>query len=203
MAIGFSKSGLRRSSPEALTVAVTAQNNDRIADLRNSMMPCNSLEDYRSEIIKLWDHAKQSFLIIGRYLNQAKERLPHGEFLRLVERELPFGRGQAFQLRAVATMVDTGRVLEEELPSSPSIAYELSKLEPIDLEDARRQGLLKATTTRAEIREWRRDKSLAGLKAISDETKQRLRAALLKRIDKLESDLQKARTELQHLDDKT
>lgn len=200
MAIGFSKSGLRRSEATQVAAIISPYNADRTSDLRNSMVPCASVEEYSAEIGKLWDHAKQSFLLIGRYLNQAKERLAHGEFLRLVERELPFGRGQAFQLRAVATMVDTGKVLEDELPSSPSIAYELSKLEPLELEEARKQGLLKANTTRAQIRDWRRGKSLSGLSEISEESRHRLKAALMKKIEKLELDLARARDELHHLD---
>ena len=200
MAIGFSKSGLRRSSATPSTAIISPYNADRTSDLRNSMVPCGTVEEYSTEIGKLWDHAKQSFLIIGRYLNQAKERLAHGEFLQLVEKELPFGRGQAFQLRAVATMVDTGKVLEDELPSSPSIAYELSKLEPLELEEARKQGLLRSTTTRAQLRDWRRGKSLSGLSGISDESRQRLKVALVKKIEKLEIDLARARDELKHLD---
>lgn len=200
MAIGFSKSGLRRAASASPVSTAAPYNTDRTADLRNSMIPCTNVEEYSAEIGKLWDHARQSFLIIGRYLNQAKDRLQHGEFLRLIERELPFGRGHAFQLRAVATMVDTGKVLEEELPSSPSIAYELSKLEPIEIEDARQQGLLRANTTRAQIREWRREKTLAALSSVRGDSRQRLKAALIQRIEKLETDLSKAREELRRLD---
>lgn len=202
MAIGFSKSNLRRAQTlvESDGSALTPPNLDRTADLRNSMVPCRTLDDYRSEIAKLWDHARQSFLLIGRYLNDAKDRLPHGQFQHLVEREVPFGRSQAFQFRAIATMVDTGKVLEDELPSSSSIAYELSKLEPVELEDARKQGLLKGNVTRTQIRSWRRDKNLANLHDISGQAKGRLREALIRRIGRLETELGKAREELKQLD---
>jgi hypothetical protein len=203
MAIGFSKSNLRRvpTVVEADGHNLLPINRDRTADLRNSMVPCRTIDDYRSEIGKLWDNARQSFLLIGRYLNDAKDRLPHGEFQHLVEREVPFGRSQAFQFRAIATMIDTGKVIEDELPSSSSIAYELSKLEPIELEDARKQGLLKGTVTRTQIRNWRREKNLACLKDVSGESKRRIREGLVRRITRLESELGKAREEIRRLDD--
>jgi hypothetical protein len=204
MAIGFSKSNLRRIPAPAQAdgdgSSLVPINQDRTADLRNSMVPCRTIGDYRSEIGKLWDHARQSFLLIGRYLNDAKDRLPHGEFQHLVEREVPFGRSQAFQFRAIATMVDTGKVLEDELPSSSSIAYELSKLEPVELEDARRHGLLKGNVTRTQIRSWRREKNLASLHDVSGQARGRLREALIRRVSRLEAELGKAREELQRLD---
>jgi hypothetical protein len=201
MALGFSKSNLRRTAPSIDDQGNTLVplNTDRTADLRNAPIPCQTVGEYRLEIGKLWDHARQSFLLIGRYLNDAKDRLPHGEFQGLIERELPFGRGQAFQFRAIATMVDTGKVIEDELPSSASIAYELSKLAPVELENARQHGLLKSNVTRTQIRNWRREKSLQDLNAVSGSAKARLREALLRRVTRLEAELAKAREELNHL----
>jgi hypothetical protein len=200
MAIGFSKSGLRKASSTSTVTDLIPTNFDRTSDLRNSAIPCKTLEDYRSEITKLWDHARQSFLLIGRYLNTAKDELAHGEYQLLIERDLPFGRSQAFQFRAIATLVDTGKVLADELPSSASIAYELSKLAPVDLEDARRSGLLRGNVTRNQIRSWRREKSLTDLRAVSRESRARMRESLQRRIERLQQDLANAKEELKRLE---
>jgi hypothetical protein len=97
-------------------------------------------------------------------------------------------------------MVDAGKVIEDELPSSSSIAYELSKLEPVELEDARKQGLLKGNVTRTQIRSWRREKNLTSLRDVSGEAKRRIKEGLIRRISRLEAELDKAREELMRLD---
>jgi len=201
MAVGFSKSNLRKASgADGGLASLAPVNLDRAADLRNSMIPCRSVREYQAEITKLWDHARQSFLLIGRYLNDAKDRLEHGEFERLMARELPFSKSQAFQFRAIAAMIDGGRLVEEELPSSASIAYELSKLEPVDLQEARERGLLAGAVTRTQIRAWKREKTLAGFKDVSSQSRRLLKDALVRRIARLEEELRKAREELMKID---
>jgi hypothetical protein len=202
VALAFSKSKLKGVTAATSLIERNAVplNADRTADLRNAMVPCRTVVDYRSEIEKLWDHAKQSFLLIGRYLNDAKDSLPFGEFQQLLARELPFGQSQAFQFRAIAKMVDEGKVLDSELPSSASIAYELSKLEPIEIEDARKAGLLKGNVTRTQIRLWRREKQLDNLRDLSTVGKERQREALKRRITRLQSELSKAKEELRRFD---
>ena len=199
--VTFSKSGLRKSSPNEATEALVPINMDRTSALRNTMVPCQSAAEYSAEIGKLWQHARISFVLIGRYLNEAKGRLPHGEFESMVQRELPFSKSQAFQFRAVATMIDGGRLQDHEVPSSPSIAYELSKYEPFELEDARKRGLLTSTVSRLQLRNWRRDRSLANLGGVSEHSKGMLRGALSKKISKLREQLQSAEQELAKLDE--
>ena len=199
--VTFSKSGLRKATTVESTQALTPVNLDRTSDFRNSMVACESVAEYTAEIGKLWQHARVSFVLIGRYLNEAKVGLPHGEFERMVQRELPFSKSQAFQFRAVATMIDGGRIQDHELPSSPSIAYELSKYEPYELEDARKLGLLTPTVSRVELRKWRRDRSLANLTTVSDHSKNMLKSALTKRIHKLREQLRASEEELKRLDD--
>jgi hypothetical protein len=199
--VTFSKSGLRKSNLNETAEALVPVNIDRTSALRNAMIPCQSVAEYTIEIGKLWQHARVSFVLIGRYLNEAKDRLPHGEFESMVQRELPFSKSQAFQFRAVATMIDGGRLQDHEVPSSPSIAYELSKYEPFELEDARKRGLLTSTVSRQQLRNWRRDRSLANLGGVSEHSKSMLRGAMLKKIAKLREQLQLAEQELAKLDE--
>jgi hypothetical protein len=199
--VTFSKSSLHKEKPNENRETLVPINTDRTSALRNSMVPCQSAAEYMNEISKLWQHARVSFILIGRYLNEAKIHLPHGEFESMVQRELPFSKSQAFQFRAVAAMIDGGRLQDHEVPSSPSIAYELSKYEPFELEDARKRGLLISTVSRAQLRNWRRDRSLASLGEISEHSKKMLRSALTKRIIKLRGQLTAAEEELAKIDE--
>src|SRR4051812_28069269 len=70
--------------------------------VRTAQRELRNPDEYVREIYRLWREAQQSFLAIGRYLIQAKRKLAHGEFQRLVEASLPFGRQTAYELRMIA-----------------------------------------------------------------------------------------------------
>src|SRR3954449_3624335 len=63
-------------------------------------------ENFAQAIAVLWQNAEECFLAIGRRLNEAKESLPHGEFQRLVQTDLPFTYPVANKLMRVAAAVD-------------------------------------------------------------------------------------------------
>src|SRR3954465_3418803 len=79
---------------------VMPQGDLRIVTLNMAVVPYDRREDYVREIAALWKRAQATFLTIGHYLNQAKERLPYGEFNAMIEQELPFGAKTAHQIRA-------------------------------------------------------------------------------------------------------
>jgi hypothetical protein len=99
----------------------------------------------------LWQDVHHRFLMIGRLLVQAKKVLPHGEFDKMVEAELPFTAGIASQLRAVAEAVDTNRLAIDEMPKTYSVAYQLTTLDDEALKKARQEGLVHPDVRRAEV----------------------------------------------------
>ncbi len=118
---------------------------------------CQSADDFVREIHSLWRQTKARFLLIGRYLIAAKERWPHGDYERNIQDRLPFGPEVARQIKAVAEAVYLrGRLREEELPSSYSIAYYLTTLDEQQLADARSKGLTREDLKRREIIEFKK-----------------------------------------------
>ena len=57
-----------------------ATGGERKAAIITAEVALATKDDYIREITSLWNDARQRFLLIGRYLNRAKEQLPHGEF---------------------------------------------------------------------------------------------------------------------------
>ena len=107
-----------------------------------------------AEVEKLWAEAQEKFLTIGRYLVQAKRRF-HRTYEASILPLLPFGKGVAFQLRAVATAVDEGRLLEEEMPRSYATAYQLVSLPPRHFDLARKENLVRRDVLRREVEAFR------------------------------------------------
>jgi hypothetical protein len=145
--------GLKPSNKNALRRALQG-NEERFEEIRTNVLDLQNQAEYVDEISRLWRESQQRFLAIGRYLIQAKSRLPHGEFEEMVRTKLPFGVGVAYQLRAVAEAIDTGRVCEDELPPSYSIVYRVVKFTNYELEIARQRSLIRPNVTRREIEEF-------------------------------------------------
>ncbi|MBO1360260.1 hypothetical protein J2D73_10725 [Acetobacter sacchari] len=116
-----------------------------------------------------WERAARSFLEIGRALNSLDARLiSREEKLSLkagFDKLFPFSEPVASQFRRVAAAVDTGRLDESSLPGSYSAAYQLSLLEPDQLDTARKRGLVAPNASRSAIIAFRKsvDKSTTGV----------------------------------------
>lgn len=130
---------------------VLPQGDPRIDMLTNAVVRLERREDFAREIGALWKRAQATFLTIGQYLNQAKDRLPHGEFNAMIERDLPFGSKTAHQIRAASAAVQSGRLPAAQLPPNYTTLYYLSTLPDAALEQARRDGLLRPDLRRAEV----------------------------------------------------
>src|SRR6476661_2553236 len=107
---------------------VLPQGDPRIDMLTNAVVRLERREDFAREIGALWKRAQATFLTIGQYLNQAKDRLPHGEFNAMIERDLPFGSKTAHQIRAASAAVQSGRLPAAQLPPNYTTLYYLSTL---------------------------------------------------------------------------
>src|SRR5918997_5231871 len=66
-------------------------------------------------------------------------------------RPLPFSPRTAFQIRAAATAVASGRLPVEQLPPNYTTIYYLSTLPDAALEQARESGLLRPDVRRSEV----------------------------------------------------
>src|SRR5690242_7306099 len=128
---------------------------DRSAMLENAVVPYTKKADFIRAIEVLWRGAQEKFVAIGRYLNQAKLALPHGEFEEMIERELPFGRNVAHQLRVVAESIDSGRLPAERLPKNYSTLYLIARFSDDEREKAIQADIIRPDVRRAEVLAFR------------------------------------------------
>ncbi|CAO3459671.1 hypothetical protein [Azospirillum argentinense] len=143
--------------------------------------------DYVREITSLWENAQHKFLLIGRYLNMAKERLDHGEFLLMIERDLPFTRNIAFQMRSVAHAIDGGRFSEDELPPAYSVAYQIVSLKDDEVDQARARQLIRPDVKRDEVLAFKRDiRPVAAAKAKNEKALRAERERLVARLAEID-----------------
>lgn len=163
----------------------------RVDEIRKTALQLSGKDEYVHEIAQLWQDVQDKFLLIGRYLNRAKADLPHGEYQAMVERELPFGVQIAFQLRSVAEAIDSGRLLEQEVPNSYSVIYQITTLNDEELRIAREQKILRPSLTRAEIIRFKRDLRMSVMQR---------RALLRRRRDHLLAEQQRIQEELRQIE---
>lgn len=107
--------------------------------------------NFADVILSLWTEAEENFLAIGRYLNHAKTVLEHGEFMAMVERDLPFRYSTANRLMKVAAAIDDGLLPTDSLPPSYATVYEMVLLKPEEREQAAAQGLFRPDIRRQDI----------------------------------------------------
>jgi hypothetical protein len=160
---------------------VGSDESQRLSLMANTIRDVYSEADVVAEIDKLWGEAQEKFLAIGRYLVLAKARF-HRSYEASILPSLPFGKGVAFQLRAVATAVDEGRILEEEMPRSYATAYQLVSLPPTEFDLARKENLVRPNVLRREVAAFRlriRERTSKDRDALVRE-KERLEAEALK-----------------------
>jgi hypothetical protein len=117
----------------------------------------------RRAVTEAWERARGNFIEIGRALNRLYDRLRAPEeraaLKRGFDKLFPLSEPIAFQFRAVARMIDTGRLPIEVCPGSYSAAYQLSLLPPEDFEEAKRRGMIGRNTTRAAVIAFRKERA--------------------------------------------
>ena len=59
-------------------------------------------DDWAAAITKEWQATVRGIINVGKLLLGAKAGLPHGEFLPMIEKKLPFKRQTAFRLMTIA-----------------------------------------------------------------------------------------------------
>lgn len=133
-------------------VSVPASKADRRAsDISDAIVPCRTRQEFAQEIRYHWGRSRKEFLSIGRYLNRAKDTLPHGEFEAMIASDMPFSVETAFRFRAVADAIDSGRLTLDVLPGAESVAYQIVTMSPEELERAKAAGLVRPDVTRRQL----------------------------------------------------
>lgn len=134
-----------------------AAGDERVATVTVTEVALSTKTEFIQEIANLWVDVQKRVLLIGRYLNQAKDVLPHGEFQHMIRSELPFSEQVGYQMRQVAAAVDAGRFDEYELPRNYSVAYQLVTLSESELMIARERRLFRPDVRRSEVLALKRE----------------------------------------------
>lgn len=139
-----------------------AAGDERVTALTAADIDLQTKDHFIREISNLWVDVQKRVLLIGRYLNRAKQILPHGEFQEMLRYELPFSEQVAYQMRQVAAAVDAGRFEERELPRNYSVAYQLITLSEHELVVARERKLFRPNVRRSEVLALKRELRFTG-----------------------------------------
>jgi len=166
----------------------------RNSDIKLAFAELKTREQFVSEICTLWADAQERFILIGRYLTQAKQRLPHGEYTAMIEAELPFGPQVAFQLARVATAIEEGKLAVEELPRSYATAYHLTTLTDEELERARKAKIIRPDVKRREITAFKQQ-----VRARAGQSEQR--EMLMRQRERLMAERERIDIEIQRIND--
>lgn len=128
--------------------------NTRLAML-NKPRELATRAEFAEDIRRNWLNALEATVQVGRRLNEAKEKLPHGEYEAMVEQDLPFKPATARKLREVATFVDSGKVPLEQLPEAYSTVYAIATMPEERRQEALEQGVIRPDVTRRELEEFK------------------------------------------------
>jgi hypothetical protein len=174
---------------------VLLEGDERVKALQLARVDPTTPDEYVDAIGNLWGKAQAAFLDIGRLLLKAKERLPHGEYLAAVEARLPFSGRTAYQIREATRWVleiERRQIIPlERLPGSYSTIYLLSTLDPVTLDEAEKDGVVRPDLRRAELIAWRQGRGAATV----DE-----RAALEAKREKLRRERERLDAELRRIE---
>jgi len=132
--------------------------------------------NFADAISRLWRDAEENFLSIGRYLNHAKTVLQHGEFMEMMERDLPFRYSTGNRLMKVAAALDGGELPVERLPPSYAAVYEILTLSPVEREEALSREIIRPDARRGDIIAF---KKRARARNLSETEEKRTRLAAL------------------------
>jgi hypothetical protein len=110
------------------------------------------VEFWANRIAAKWQASVRGFLECGRLLQEAKADLVHGEFERMVERDLPFGSRTAQRLMAIAKDVRIANpTFASLLPGSWDTVYELTKLKDGDFHQSIADGSIHPEMTKRDV----------------------------------------------------
>src|SRR5208337_2429769 len=127
-----------------------------LIDFRRGCLPAlsrsASTRAWAAHITACWRASVKAIFEVGRLLTTAKEALPHGEFLTMVESSLPFGASTAQRLMAIAADTRLSNAAHvQHLPLSWGTLYELTKLSDPQFEAGIRDGVIRPDMERKHV----------------------------------------------------
>jgi hypothetical protein len=152
--------------------------------MRQDLAELRTRANFADAIGEAWTEAEENFTTIGRYLNHAKSMLNHGEFMGMVESDLPFRYSTANRLMKVAAALDAGALPADRLPPSYATVYELLTLSDDERRQAIEEGVVRPDMQRKDVTEFRK----------------RLRQPDQSKRAKLEAEREKLRKRLQEIE---
>lgn len=113
-------------------------------------------EEFAAEIRRAWTESQESFLLIGRYLLAAKDKLQHGEFMAMVASDLPFSHQSANKLMSVARFIEAEEMPLNLLPNASETCYQITTLTSEERVQALKEGIIKPEMRREDILQFKR-----------------------------------------------
>lgn len=139
------------TNPQGGTSAVPAPSVEILPPERQP----ESVDEYVSTISRLYDEAEKRFVQIGRHLIEAKARLQHGEWSKMVAL-LPFSHRTATMLMSAARAIANRTIAPERAPRSWANVYLLASMSDEERKLAEERNLIRPDVTRREILAFRR-----------------------------------------------
>ena len=116
-----------------------------------------TVNQWAASIIAAWQKSVAGIFEVGRLLIGAKDALPHGQWLELLETKLPFGPRTAQRLMAIAR---DGRLANATrvscLPAAWGTLYDLTQLSDEQWALAEEENLIRPDVERGEITKFRK-----------------------------------------------
>ena len=110
---------------------------------------------WAQRITAAWRQGFDSVMLAGVLLMEAKKQLPHGDFLAMVETELPFGRRVAQKLMVIAADERIAKASKlTHLPQEWTTLYELTRLDNEQFEAAFDSGAISAEAGRGVVAQF-------------------------------------------------
>jgi hypothetical protein len=110
----------------------------------------NRRADWAEQISVAWRKSVEAICAVGRLLDEAKSDLPHGQFEKMVEAELPFGARAARMLAAIGRD-DRVRNHGSDMPASWRTLYELTRLTNEQFQAGLKSGSINPEMLRADV----------------------------------------------------
>lgn len=150
---------------------------------------CETREKYADEIKRLWGDISNRVIVIGRFLIYAKETLPHGDYDRMIETDLPFGRSTAHAFKRLAEAVAQYELDDASLPRDYRACYALLTLPADAIAVAKDRGLIAPRTTREMANAYRREVLQAEISPARHALLLNKKSKLIQRIERLQAEL--------------
>lgn len=132
--------------------------------------PEQTTEQWITRISGVWQQSAEAIIETGRLLAEAKATLPHGQFLPMIETDLPFGPRTAQMLMAIAADSRlTMRSRVSLLPPAWGTLYELTKWSDEQFERGVAQKVIRPDMERSEALDQTRSRNRESRRVLAQE----------------------------------